>query len=210
MTPLVDVLPHRLMETVAMLPILHGKQGPLTVAVAGSMADVMAVEALKWRDVQRLLTLAPLPTKDRRIEVVQALPAKQVDVMLLSPDQRPDQWWAALSQDGIMAASTTDAAIWPKLLDDFRCQLGRVTPWRGYLPKPIYGTLGRNAALKPVRNRQPPKGASHLTAQFLPSLFTFAKDELPIAFTRSCVRLANHPGSEYDLVPNGAATQNRM
>src|SRR6056297_405553 len=139
-----------------------------------------------------------------------SLPAKGVDVLLLSPDQRPDQWWAALAPNGIIGASTTDAAAWPLLLNAFRCELGRVSPWRNYLPRPIFGALGRNAALKPVRNRQPPKGAAHLTSQYLPTLFTFSKDELPIAFTRGCVRLANHPGSEYELAQNGPAAKNRM
>jgi len=210
MTPGGDIVPQRLLETVGMLPILHGKQGPLTVAVAGPMAEMLATEALKWHDVTRLLTLAPLHVKDRRVEVVRSLPAKGVDVLLLSPDQRPDQWWAALAPNGIIGASTTDAAAWPLLLNAFRCELGRVSPWRNYLPRPIFGALGRNAALKPVRNRQPPKGAAHLTSQYLPTLFTFSKDELPIAFTRGCVRLANHPGSEYELAQNGPAAKNRM
>lgn len=205
-----DIVPERLLETVGMLPLLHARTGGITVSVAGPMAEALAREALKWRDVQTLYTFQQLGIKDRRIQIVRTLMPHSVDVVLLSPEQRPGPWWAALSRDGIISACTSEQSMWPKLLDDFRCQLGSVVPWRNYLPRPLYGALGRNAATKAVRTRQPPKAAAHLTVQYLPSLFTFAKDELPMAFTRSCVRVANQPGSAYELARKGATAERGM
>lgn len=189
----------RLLETLGMLPILHAPSRPLTVAVAGPMADQLAGEALKWREVQRVYSLHPLKVRDRRVEVVQALPAASVDVLILSPEQQPAHWWAALAKDGILLASTGEQARWMQLLDAFRSKLGKATPWRNWVPQPIYGVIGRNGPAKAGRTRQPPKAAKHLSSQYLPVLFTFARDELPMAFTRSTVRLANQPGSTHEL-----------
>lgn len=176
-----------------MLPILHAPNGPLTVAAVGPFAAEMAAEALKWHDVKTLYVLTPVPLKDHRIKVVKTLPAGEVQVLLLSPEQRPSPWWGALAKDGVIMATTGDQKAWQSLLDEFRLRLGKATPLRNWVPKTLFGVMGRNGPAKAGRTRQPPKGAAHLSAQYLPVLFTFSKDELPIAFTRQSVRIANHP-----------------
>lgn len=194
-----DLASPRLLETLGMLPILHAPAGPITVAVAGPLADQLAGEALKWREVQKVYSLHPLKIKDRRIEVVKVLPRGAAHVVMLSPEQQPGPWWPALAKDGIIIASTGEQGAWQRLLDDFRKHLGTATPWRNWLPQPLYGAIGRNGPAKAGRTRQPPKAAKHLSPQYLPVLFTFARDELPMAFTRSTVRLANQPGSVHEL-----------
>lgn len=60
---------------------------------------------------------------------------------------------------------------------------GNACPWRDHLPTPIYGVMSMvGSAQSPKRLRKPPPAATHLTEKFLPCLFTFAKDELPLVF----------------------------
>jgi len=130
----VQILPHRLLEAVVMLPILHAPAGKLTVAAVGPMAEQMAAEALRWREIAKVYLLdKPKTLKDRRIEVISKLPAGTVQVLLLSPDQSPAPWTYTLAKDGM-----------------------------------------------------------RLSRQYLPCLFTFGKDELPVAF---CHRPAKMPAS---------------
>ena len=57
---------------------------------------------------------------------------------------------------------------------------GNAVPWRAFTPSPVYGVVA--GASKPMRGRTVPKGCQYLTQNFLPSLFTFSKDEMPLAF----------------------------
>jgi hypothetical protein len=187
----VEVVPHRLAEVAAMLPILHARPGGLVVGAAGPMAEGMALEALRWRDVSRVLVLRPLPkVHDRRVEVVKALPAAGVDVLCLSAEQSPRSFLQAVSQDGVVQTMT---AV-PSRLAEWRDRLKDAgyahMPWRDHLPQCVWGLLGKNTRDRKIpRMRKPPAGARHLSEQFLPCLFTFARDELPVAFTRRDDRL---------------------
>ncbi len=177
-----------------MLPILHAKKGSLVVAAVGPMAEDLAREALRWREVATVYLLAPPKTiKDRRIKIVAPIPQGKVDVMLVSPEQRPDPWMSSLAPGGIINVASVQPLRWKELSQALHETTGSATPWRNWLPTPIYGALAKNSQDKPQRTRQPPKGAKHLSPQYLPVLFTFAKDELPMAFTRSDVRIANQP-----------------
>lgn len=188
-----DILLPRLSETVGMLPILHAPEGELTVAAAGPMQDVLVEEALRWRDVRTIYVLSVSVHRDPRVQKVEKVPAASLHALLLSPEQDPAPWWSALAKDGVVSASTSDKGVWQERLTAFRAQLGRATPWRNYLPVPLYGVIGRNGPAKAGRVRQPRKSARHLSSQYLPVLFTFGRDELPMAFTRSSVRIANQP-----------------
>lgn len=184
----------RLMESMAMLPILHAKKGPLIVAAAGPMAEDLAREALRWREVSTVYLLAaPKHIKDKRIQVVAPIPHGKIDVMLISPEQRADPWLSALAPGGIINVASVQPSRWKELSQSLKDATGSATPWRNWLPTPIYGALAQNSQDKPRRMRQPPKGAKHLSPQYLPVLFTFSKDELPLALPKGNVRLANKP-----------------
>ena len=179
-----EIVRERLQETLGMLPVLHAPTGKLTVAAAGPMAEQLTAEMLRWRDVEKAYLMAPpRAIKDRRVEVAAPFPRGKVHVMVLSPEQAPDPWLPMLAKDGIIIASTTHTDKWEGLRRSLSNYTGSATPFRNWLPTPIYGVLAKSGQGKVSRNRQPPKGARHLSPQYLPSLFTFSKDELP--FNRS-------------------------
>lgn len=206
-----DILLARLIETVGMLPILHAPEGDITVAAVGTMQDVLVEEALHWRDIKKVYVLSASTHRDPKVTLVEKLPAASIHALLISPEQEPGPWWPALAKDGVISASTSDKRRWQALMDSFRTQLGKATPWRNYLPAPLYGVIGRNGPAKAGRTRQPRKKSLHLSPQYLPVLFTFARDELPMAFTRPKVRIANQPeGVSHELARHSTPAQHGL
>jgi len=178
----VTILAHRFVEVGAMLPILHMPAETLVVGVAGPQSGALAREALRWRDVERLVCQQKLEIRDRRVERVKEIGPQSVDVMLLSVGQAPKPWLPMLKKDGIINTMTEDAAAVRVLRGGLHADLGNAMPWRDHLPSLIYGVLAKNGPGRPVRHRQPPAASQHLSKQFLPCLFTFAKDEMQIVF----------------------------
>lgn len=180
-----DVYPHRVTEALALLPMLHVPvQKGLVVAAVGPYADVMVAESSRWPDVSKIL-VTHQPDKrlrDRRIEYVSILPAKEVDVLLLSPEQDPEPWIAALRPNGLIQASTVDPRRFQQINNTFRTEMGHTVPWREHLPLPLYGAMARAGPEAPSKRvRQPPKSARRLSKNYLPSLFVFGKDEIALA-----------------------------
>lgn len=176
-------LPYRFAEVAALLPILHTSAGPATIAVLGTEAGIMAAEVLKRRDTKQVLTLAPLPgVNDRRVKVVDKFEPASCDVILLSPEQAPAApLLTFLKPGGVIQSMTLVPENVPAQLKTMRELVGNVTPWREHLPHPIYGALaclGRPCK----RLQEPPPSSKRLTTQYLPSLFTFGKDERPLVF----------------------------
>jgi hypothetical protein len=179
-----NVLPYRLAEVTALLPLLHVKPGPTTVAVFGPLSGLMAAEVLKWRDTVAVLTLAPIPgVNDRRVRVVEKLEPASCDAILLSPEHLPQPpILATLKPGGVIQVLTLDADKARAQAGTLRALVGPTTPWREYLPQLCWGAMAcLGGSCK--RFRQPPGGAKRLTAQYIPCLFTFGKDELPLVFS---------------------------
>ena len=178
------ILANRFAEVSALLPILHVAPGKTVVGVAGPVAGIMAGEALKWRDTDKVLVLdQSAKANDRRVTAVTELPPASVDVMLLSPDQAPDTWAKAVRPGGIIQVMTFDPLKFNNLHTHMRDLFGNAAPWRAHMPTPVYGvmsSIGGNRA--PKRLRKPPSATTHLTEKYLPCLFTFSKDELPLVF----------------------------
>lgn len=178
------ILTNRFSEVAALLPLLHVAPGKTTVAVAGPVSGIMAGEALKWRDTEKVyLTDLSAQANDRRVTLVKDLIPGSVDVMLLSPDQAPDSWAAAVKPGGVIQVMTLDPTKFNALHTKMRDLFGNASPWREHLPTPIYGvmsTIGGKSS--PKRLRKPPPAATRLTEKYLPCLFTFGKDELPLVF----------------------------
>lgn len=178
------ILINRFTEVAALLPLLHVSPGKTTVAVVGPVAGHMAGEVIKWRDTEKVYILDPsAQANDRRVVAVVELPPASVDAMLLSPDQAPDTWTKAVKPGGIIQAMTMDPTKFNALHTKMRELFGNAVPWREHLPTPIYGvmsTVGSKAA--PKRLRKPPPAATRLSEKYLPCLFVFGKDELPLVF----------------------------
>lgn len=177
-----EAVPQRLLEVAAMLPILHLPAGPITAAAVGPFADQMAREALRWRDVRRVYIIDKTTINDRRVVPVDTLPAARVDVLLLSAEQAPKPWLQALAVNGVISTLTGTVSKVRPLRSGLQHDLGNATPWRDWLPAPLYGVLAKNGPTKVQRQRNPPAASKHLSRQYLPCLFTFAKDEMPLVF----------------------------
>lgn len=174
------VIPHRLIEASALLPFLYAKKGKITVGAVGVLDDRMGPHMLQWRDVEKLVLTRKVPIRDSRVEIVQQLPEGKLDLLLLSPEQNPQLFIKALAPGGVIQATSADPGKLIRFKDFLKTHLGNAVPWREYLPTPLYGVMAKNAADKPVRERNPPPSAKRITKQYLPCLFTFGKDELGI------------------------------
>lgn len=179
------MIPFRYAEASALVPLLHVKAGPTVVRVAGPLSVLLAAESLRWRDTTEVWTDTPLPIKDSRIKVV---PTKEMfnhtsffDVVLLSPEIDPEPWMPVLKKNGIIQASThADAKVGP-LRSKVKTLTGSAVPYREYLPEPLWIVIGCLGST-PRRVRSPPEGARRITERFLPALFSFGKDEIPLIF----------------------------
>jgi len=164
-----------------MLPLLHVAPGATCVLCAGPFAEALATDALRWRDVVRVLvTERPQSLRDRRVEVIADLPIGTCQAVLVSPDHDPEPYVASLAKRGVLCASTgyqdRIAKFYQKMRDLFAPS--PIVPWREHLPGPIYGVLASPGG-KPVRHRQPPESARRINRQYLPALFVFGTDEVP-------------------------------
>lgn len=181
---MLQIIAHRYGEVMSLLPLLHLKPGPAVVAVLGPHAAAMAAEALRWRDTT-VLSLVPLalhPSQSSRVTVVEKLDPACCDVLLTSPEQSIEPWVKALRPNGVAQMTTFDQDKAKRITTLMRGTLGTACPWREHLPQPIYGVLGvLGKSCK--RLREPPPAARRLTTQYLPCLFTFGKDELPLVFS---------------------------
>lgn len=174
-----DPRDYRLTEALGMLAMLHAPIGA-TVACVGQTAGVCVPEILRFQDVVRVYSAAPLPFGDRRVESVSMPPLASCDLIVLAPDQSPRSYFASLKPGGMVQASTTVSDLWGGLYHHLRQDLGSAIPWRENLPAPLFGVLARQGNGTIQRLRTPPKSAKRLSSKFLPCLFTFAPDELPL------------------------------
>jgi hypothetical protein len=182
---MLDAPAPRLVEALALLPLLFLPVGATTVYAVGPLAEALARDALRWRDTQKVYLLEP-PTslRDKRVEVGRPA-AGTCDAVLLSPDLDPLAHLFALAPHGVVNAAVSNPAKAPALFSALRQvfprdgEQARTLPWREYLPAPLFGMLASPGG-KPSRMRPPPKGTARLTPQYLPVLFTFGKDELPL------------------------------
>lgn len=178
------ILTNRFSEVAALLPFLHTPPGKTKVGVVGPVAELMAIEALKWRDTDTVYTLdQKITINDRRVNTVKEMPIGELDVLLLSPDQAPDAWAKHVKPGGVIQAMTLDPTKFKVLHAHMRELFGNAAPWREHLPTPIYGVLSVvGGQTTPKRQRKPPPAATRLSEKYLPCLFTFGKDELPLVF----------------------------
>lgn len=174
------MIPFRYAEAAAMVPLLHVPPGPTVILVAGVLAPVMAADSLRWRDTVKVLTDIPITINDSRISVGKADPGS-VDVVLLSPEMDPEPFVSLLKKGGIIQASTYLDARVGTLRKKIKDLTGGSVPYREYLPENLWFVIGASGST-PKRQRKPPDGARRITERFLPALFSFGKDEIPLVF----------------------------
>lgn len=175
------MIPFRYAEAAALVPLLHVAPGPTTVLVSGPLAPLLMVEALRWRDTVKVLTDVLGTIKDSRIEVGTIPPPNSVDAVLLSPEIQPEPFMPVLRKGGIIAASTfSDGKVGP-LRAKIKALTGGAVPYREFLPENLWLVIG-SVGSTPKRLRKPPDGARRVTERFLPALFSFGKDEIPLIF----------------------------
>lgn len=174
------MIPHRLAEACALLPVLHLPQQANVGWCVGPHAELLAASLLKWPDLRRVwVDRAPVTLRDQRIQVG-IPPAGSCTVLVCSPDTAPTPLLPALMPGGVLSCSTLHPDGFKGLKASVQQALGpSVTPWRDYLPEPVFGLLA-SVGGKVLRVRQPPRNAQRITAKYLPCLFVFAADEWPL------------------------------
>ena len=172
-----------------MLPILHSAPGTLNVAVIGKDAPTIVEETRRWPDVRNIDVVAysgPLQANDNRVKTVKNLSINApYDVILLSrehPPAGPLDPKAYLKPGGIIQASTHSPAMWGPLRAKMRDDFGSAVPWREHTPAPLFGVISALQPTPPKRRREPPKNARRLNKNFLPSVYTFGKDEMALVY----------------------------
>ena len=174
----------RLVEACALLPLLHVAAGDIVVACSGPQAEVFAAEVLRWPDVITVyVRTQPRLLKDKRLRVVPP-PVGSCDAVICSPNEDPTSVLHALNRTGVLCASTAIVEQAPALMAAMRALFRCPTPWREWLPEPLYGALASPCGTRVSRQRHPPPAAKRLSTQYLPCLFTFGKDELPLVMPR--------------------------
>ncbi len=174
---------YRFIEACALLPMLYVPPSEANAILClGTHAEKLAADCLRWRDVSKVYMLStPIILRDKRVEV-NLPPAGSCAAVLTSPDEPAEIHTAALKADGVFCASTLNLIAVSAMLRQVRALFPRaVTPWRDYLPEPMFGALASPRGV-PTRKRSPPTSARHLTDKYLPCLFTFAADETPLVF----------------------------
>jgi hypothetical protein len=184
------VILHRYAESAALVPLLHVRPGPTVVRVAGPLSALLAAEALRWRDTTEVWVDQPIQVKDSRIKLVPVVKHNDTqmfnhvnffDVVLLSPDMDPEPFAQLLKKGGLIQASTyTDGRV-IALRNKIKQMAGAAVPYREYLPETLWFVIGTIGSM-PRRVRRPPDGAKRVTERFLPALFSFGKDEIPLVF----------------------------
>lgn len=178
---------HRYAEAAALVPMLHARQGPTVVRVAGPLSALLAAEALRWRDTTEVWVDQPLPLiKDSRVQVVPSPPnmfnhVGFFDIVLLSPEMDPEPFAPLLKKNGLIQASTYADGRVIALRNKIKKMTGGAVPYREYLPETLWFVIGTVGSM-PRRVRRPPDGAKRVTERFLPALFSFGKDEIPFVF----------------------------
>lgn len=174
----------------ALLPLLYVHPQETTVAVVGPIAPLLAGEALKWRSTVAVIAPGPLGIKDKRINIIPRFDPGSCDAVLMSPDMIPQEaspapeLVLALKPNGVLSMATTDGTKLPVLLSLMHGYMGNATPWREYTPEPLWGVIGCKGRA-PTRKRTPPGGAKRISKQYLPNLFIFGRDELPLVLPQN-------------------------
>ena len=196
----------RLVEACALLAMLHtSDKRPNVVSCSGSLADALALDVLRWPDVATVYVPSATLIKDRRI-VVGMPPVASCQVVICSPNDDPSPYLHAVAPLGIVSASTALLDHVKGLYLGMRRLFRSVTPWREWMPEPLYGVLASPGGGKIVRQRHPPSGAKRLSSQYLPCLFTFGKDELPYVLPPQVIN-AQHPRPPADPPIDGGTPE---
>ena len=175
------MIPFRYAEASALVPLLHVKPGPTVVRAVGIMAPLLTAEALRWRDTTEVWVDTPMPIKDSRIKMVTKDFVGPVDAVLLSPEIDPEPFIGLLKKGGVIQAATYTSSKLTALRDKLKKLTGFAVPYREYLPETLWLVMG-SLGTAPQRVRRPPDGTCRVTERFLPALFSFGKDELPLVF----------------------------
>lgn len=182
-TAKLGVREQRLAEVLALLPMLHvPRRDSLTVVVSGKLAPGMASEVQRWPDVKQIIVAghpAPKEQPNKRLRFTDLPAPACADLVLLSPEDDPRPLLASLRRGGVINVTTFDETLWGPVVRKMKADIGSATPYREYLPLPIYGVLGRLGG-SPTRVRQPPASAKRLHSKYLPNLFCFGKDEITL------------------------------
>lgn len=184
-------------EALAIVPMLHtpAKPSGQKALILGTAAVPAAILALRYPGFASVVTWTDaLPqglSTDKRVRQVSSLddlpPSEMFDFVAIAEPRLDDAVLQAVRQHTTAASVIVIAVPQPNLVRPIMDVLRRtwrvVQPYREHTPDPAYFLLVGD---KPFTRARPCPGfTKRITATYIPSLFTFAKDEYGMIYGSS-------------------------
>lgn len=172
-------------EAISIVPFIHTRKKPgFRGLIVGFEAMPAGALLLKYPETGQVLyfkTSAPAHGKAKQLPgIAVASDIKwKADLTVIAVPGTPLTEIAAvrplIADDGLVAVAVDDFKKTNEVRKALSAQFPYVVPYRAHLPEPASFLLCSRAAI--TRCRPVPDNADHLSDQFIPCLFTFAKDE---------------------------------
>ena len=173
-------------ESIGILPLLHAPLRPLRGLVVGKHGSPLGAVLLRYPDtvgVAYFQSTPPNHGKARQVPSLSLLDAP-VDVAAVAVEGSPIESAGAVRQcmapDGVAVVATSDFRRAYETLGGLKRIFPYVAPMRVYLPERC--ALFLCSAVPARKTRACPEWSRHLSDQFVPTLFTFSKDEYRAIF----------------------------
>ncbi len=179
-------------EAISYIPMIHvPDQRNQHALVIGGSAAMAAQVATRYPSFAEILvsTDIPLgPNHDPRVHVMPSLvdlpPSWKADLIVVAVPVITPDFLQSLRLHSHPRTIVTIAASTPNnvriLKDTMRRLWPVVMPYREHLPEPAFFLLASDSPIR--RHRAVPPSARRLTEKYVPSLFTFAKDEYNLLY----------------------------
>jgi hypothetical protein len=172
-------------ESIAIVPFVHTPKKPgLRGLIVGYEATPAGALLLKYPETGQILyykTTAPDHGKAKQLPGIAVATDInwKADITVIAIQGTPMNELAAIrpliADDGLVAIAVDDYKKSNDVRKSLKAMFPFVVPYRAHMPEPIVFFLCSRATVK--RCRPVPDSAEHLSDQYLPCLFTFAKDE---------------------------------
>jgi hypothetical protein len=172
-------------EAISIVPFVHTKPKPgLRCLVVGFEASPLGALYVRYPETGQVLYYKTKALDHGKAKVLPGIAQAtdinwKADVAAVAVPGSPLNEIATirplLADDGVLAVAIDDSKKANEIRLALKVQFPFVIPYRAHLPEPAVFFICSRAPV--ARARPVPDSADHLSDQYLPCLFTFAKDE---------------------------------